>query len=118
MLGVLSMSIVLSVVLVLLDVVSPTATGSQYQDAMRRKIEAKYFGSEGMENRAPEPYQVLLRDAQRAYTRGDRKTERADYRKVLEMLRAERESYEKGLTGSRSRDKDLENAISVLLSGS
>ena len=34
------------------------------------------------------------------------------------MLRAERGADEKGLTGSRKRDKELEEAISVLLSGS
>ena len=117
MLGVLSMSIVLSVLLVLLDVESPTVSGSQRQDSMRRKIEAHYFGAESIENGNLQAYQVLLRDAQRAYTRGDRKREREDYRRVLEMLRAERSVYEKGLTGSRSRDKELENAISVLLSG-
>jgi hypothetical protein len=64
-----------------------------------------------------EPYQILLRDAQQAYSRGDHRAQRDCYGKVLDLLRAERGSEEKGLTGSRSKDKELEEALLVLLSG-
>jgi uncharacterized protein YbaR (Trm112 family) len=117
MLGVLSMSIVLSVLLVLIPDASPTSSGTSQQALMRKKIEEDYFGAEGIENKDLEPYQMLLRKAQQANTRGDRKMEREDYRKVLEMLRVERPPHERGLTGSRSRDKELKEAISVLLNG-
>ena len=98
-------------VLVLLDVGPSSAASSQRKDAMRQTIERRLFRLRtASESKDLEPYQVLLREAQRAYTRGDRKTERDDYRKVLDMLRAERGSYEKGLTGSRTSDKELEDA--------
>ena len=117
MLGALSMSVVLSVVLVAIDMETPAAADSHGKAHMRKVIENDYFGAGDFESKDLEPYQVLLREAQRAYTRGDYKNERKHYRKVLDMLRAERGPLEKGLTGSRSRDKKLEKAISVLLSG-
>jgi len=52
-----------------------------------------------------------------AHSRGDFKAEHNCYRKVLLMLHAERDVYERGLTGSPTRDKELEEAIAVLLSG-
>ena len=84
---------------------------------MRQKIEDHYFGSGTLEAKRLEPYQLLLREAQQAQSRGDDKTERKRYHKVLDMLRAERGAEERGLTGSRSKDKELEEAISVLLGG-
>jgi len=89
----------------------------QQKKHARQTIEDTYFGSGNLDNKDLAPYQALLREAQRAHARGDVKTEREHYRKVLDMLREERGTHEKGLTGSRSRDKDLEEAISVLLSG-
>ncbi|MCX7428253.1 MAG: hypothetical protein NTW96_21820, partial [Planctomycetia bacterium] len=56
-----------------------------------------------------------LREAQRAASRGDRAGERRLYRQVLDLLRAERDRFDKGLTGSRDRDKKLEELISVML---
>ena len=111
----LSVSVTLSAVLLLVGTGQPSAAGSQQKALMRQKIEANYFSAD--ENKELEAYQVLLRDAQRAFTRGDYRSERQDYRRVLDMLRAERGSQEKGLTGSRTRDHELEDAISVLLSG-
>ena len=117
MLGALSMSVVMSVVLALVDVDSPQPARVQEKERARKTIEEDYFGSGNLDNKDLAPHQVLLREAQRAHARGDVKTEREHYRKVLNMLREERGTHEKGLTGSRSRDKDLEEAISVLLSG-
>ncbi len=118
LLGLLAASIVFSVALVLVPMGSSGGASREKKAAMRERIESEYFGSSNPESNADlEPYQILLRDAQRAYTRGDHKTERRDYVRVLEMLRAERSGYEKGLTGSRTRDRELEEALSVLLSG-
>lgn len=118
MLGLLSFSVVLSVVLALVDWERVEPAGGQQKSAARQRIEDSYFGADNVGNAGLEPYQLLLREAQRAYTRGDHKVERDNYRKVLEMLRAERGSHERGLTGSRTRDRQLEEAISVLLRGS
>ena len=83
---------------------------------MRRLLKEQYFGADNVEN-GLQPYEVLLREAQRAHTRGDYKTECRNYRKVLDMLHAEGIFELKGVTGTRSRDKALEEALSVLLSG-
>ena len=48
--------------------------------------------------------------------RQDDDTERAMYRKVLALLRAERGKFDRGLTGSRTHDKELEKNIAILLS--
>jgi len=103
-------------VLILTLMQSPTVSGSAQKDQARFQIETKFFGSGNIEDKSLQPYQKLLREAQRAHTSGDKKTEHSDYRQVLDMLRAERGTHEKGLTGSPERDKELEDAISVLLS--
>ncbi len=79
----------------------------------RRVIEEEYFSS--LDSRAPlERYQIYLRDAQRAHTRGDRATERKLYRQVLDLLQAERGPFDT-VTGTPSRDKTLEEQIVILL---
>ncbi len=55
------------------------------------------------------------REAQQAYSRGDRKTELQHYRKVLGMLHIEGRSRFHGLTGTPKKDKDLESRLSILL---
>ncbi|MBU4270548.1 MAG: hypothetical protein KKE86_06155 [Planctomycetes bacterium] len=117
LLGVLSVSVVLSIVLAMIDLNPPADPRSKTKEQQRYLIERDFFGTGNIDNRTLKPYQILLREAQRAYTRGDYKTERENYRRVLEMLRAERGADRKGLTGSRRRDMQLEEAISVLLSG-
>ncbi len=61
------------------------------------------------------PYQVELREAQQAYSRGQPNVAQAHYRKVLDMLRAEGGSRFRGLTGAPARDKNLEELLSRLL---
>ncbi len=117
LLGVLGLSAAISLVLILYDGPSPANSAREKKAAMRQKIEDYYFGSGNLDAKRLEPYQLLLREAQQAYSRGDDKTQRERYRKVLDMLRAERGLEERGLTGSRSKDKELEEAISVLLGG-
>ncbi len=117
MVGVLAISVVLSIMLVLVDVESPPATGLGQKAQMRQTLADHYYGLGDLNTEQLEPYQILLRQAQQAYSRGDYKTEREHYRKVLDMLRAERGSEERGLTGSRSKDRKLEESLTVLLSG-
>jgi hypothetical protein len=118
LLAVLSVSVVLSMVTVLVDFNAPNASQLQRKADARRRIEANYFplvAEHGLV-KAPERYQRLLAEASRACSRGDRSTERRMYSRVLDMLRAERDTFQRGLTGSRERDKELENLITVLLS--
>ena len=68
----------------------------------------------------PQPlkeYQVLLRRAQQAYSRGDRESERRNYRQVLKLLHAEERSQFVGLTDPHgtTRDKLLERLIAEIL---
>ena len=77
-------------VLILSLLQSPTASATAEKSQARFAIENDFFGSGNIEDKSLEPYQKLLREAQRAHTRGDEKTERADYRQVLDLLRAER----------------------------
>lgn len=60
-------------------------------------------------------YQVHLRQAQRARSRRDYTGEKAEYRKVLQMLRAEGKNPYTGVTGSEARDKKLEELMGILL---
>lgn len=115
--GVLSISVVLSILLVLMEGETPPASNVGKKSQMRQKLADHYFGLGTIDTRPLEPYQLLLREARQAFSRGDYKTEREHYRKVLDMLRADHGSEDRGLTGSALKDKDLEEALSVLLSG-
>ncbi len=116
LIGALILSALLSIVLMAIDLEGPTAQQGGQKARMRYLIEKDYFGAGNIDDRELDPYQLLLREAQRAYSRGDHETERENYRRVLNMLRAERAADQRGLTGGRRRDKQLEEAISVLLS--
>ena len=63
----------------------------------------------------PKPYQTALRESQRAYARGDKKAERDEYKRVLDMLHEEGRSQYKGLTGTPSSDRELERLLGILL---
>jgi hypothetical protein len=78
----------------------------------RQEIEKDYFGSDVSQLRL---YQVLLREAQQAHSRGDRAAERQRYRQVLSLLRAEGRSQFEGLTGSPRDDDRLVDLLSILL---
>jgi len=113
--GVLCLSVAFSMAIVIFARRTSSEPDADLKAQARWKIEQEFFGSGNMDDRNPAPYQILLRDAQRAHARGDFQSEKKCYRKVLDMLRAERGTLEKGLTGSRWRDKQLEEAIVVLL---
>ncbi len=105
---ILGASLSLSVCLSLIDF-SPPVSDAESQREARMAI-ARFY----RESQPPlEPYQLLLRDAQRAHSRGDHLAERARYRDVLRMLRAEHRPT--SLTESRQGDHDLEAAIARVL---
>jgi hypothetical protein len=105
---VLAVSLVLSVCLSLFDL-SPGESDAEARRQARFRIVTFYKESEA----ALAPYQLLLRDAQRAHSRGDHAIERAKYRDVLRMLRAEHRPA--SLTESHDGDRELEAAIALAL---
>jgi hypothetical protein len=86
-----------------------------------KEIEEQYFGDPSRV--ALLPYQQLLREAQQARARGDFKAERQNYRQVLDLLRTEERAgrqpsakhLEKGVTGSREHDRELEKLIITVM---
>jgi hypothetical protein len=72
-----------------------------------------------------QPYQQLLRSARQARARGDFRAERQYYKQVLDLLHTETRDgstglatgghLEKGVTGSRKNDHDLEESILTVL---
>jgi hypothetical protein len=108
MILILGVSLLSSVFLSLADF-SPGDSDAEAQSQARARI-ARFYQESGA---ALEPYQLLLRDAQRARSRGDRETEREKYREVLRLLRAESRST--SLTDSRESDRELEAAIALAL---
>jgi len=103
-------STVISVFLLLGDVSGQKSLESRHAEA--RQQVAAYYGTDAT---ALAPYQVLLREAQQAHSRGDRATERQRYRQVLGLLRAERRSKYESVTGSPERDEQLAQNLSILL---
>jgi hypothetical protein len=114
MLGLLCLSVTASVVLVLIEP-APSGSADSSGKAAARQVIARHYFSDAESSRPDKPYQLLLREAQMAYARGDYRKERELYQRVLDLLRQERGPFE-GLTGSASRDRELEKHILVLLS--
>ena len=105
---VLAASLSLSVCLSLIDFSPQTSEADARRQA--RSTISQYY-REGDASLAP--YQLLLRDAQRAHSRGDHATERARYRQVLRMLRAENRPT--SLTETHEGDQELQEAIAQVL---
>jgi len=112
----LAFSIVATVILVFLPTESDAPVSSNRKQQARREIEENYIA--GMDKNATlEPYQICLREALQARSRHDSREERRLYRRVLDMLRAERSGkFDKGLTGSPTKDETLEKLVTTLLS--
>lgn len=108
---ILGASLASSVFLSLVDL-SPSDSGLGARQQARAQI-ARFYQEDGA---ALEPFQLLLRDAQRAHSRGDHAAERARYREVLRLLRAENRPI--SLTNNREGDQQLEAAIAQVLSES
>jgi hypothetical protein len=112
--AIVASSVLVSILILLLGDSSP-ATNAERQNEAWRQIEAGYFVDPG--GNELKPYNLMLREAKRAQQSQDRKTERDLFGRILDLLRAERGINEKGLTGSRERDKKLEEQITILLNG-
>lgn len=104
-------SLLMSMAMLFMDAGSGGSTASQRREA-RNEIRRNFFG-DGSDLK---PYQKYLREAQRAYASGDRRTERRAYQRVLDELNAEdvvRSIH--GLTGDKERDNRLRELIGILL---
>jgi hypothetical protein len=104
-------STLVSVFLLFSDTSGAPSTRTKHADA-RTQI-AQFYGNDSAPLR---PYQVLLREAQLAHSRGDHALERQRYRQVLTLLRAEKRSKYETITGTPSDDDQLAECLSVLLS--
>ncbi len=112
MYGVLAFSVLASMGLLLLDLNLLDAT--QRDRAAARVEIQRFYGEEGQPLR---PHQIHLRQASQAESRGDANRARIEYRKVLDMLRAEgNDRTLTGVTGSRDEDRELERLIGAMLS--
>lgn len=114
------LSLLAAVAMIMIDTGSSPTTSSTAKE-LRIRIKTRYFGDDGAELR---PYQILLRRAQQAHDRGDRKAERQYYLQVLGMLRDENlHPLGRNLTGMEKKatdlslpsDEDLEEKVSTLL---
>ncbi len=115
-------SVVLTVAIVIItsDDGSSSATTEKKTEAMAN-IEKQFFGNPARLL----PYQRLLREARQAHERKDFKGERQYYKQVLDLLHTElwgssaaqasHNRLEKGVTGSRDRDRELEQLILTVL---
>jgi hypothetical protein len=84
-------------------------TLAERKGAARAEI-VRFYGDEG---EPLQPFQIYLREARQAHSRGDISNERAEYRKVLDLLHAE---GKKRFTGLSHDDEKLEQLIAILLS--
>jgi hypothetical protein len=108
-LAAIAASFFMSVMMLVTDFGS-SGTEVRLNDA-RQQLETYYKGQRG----PLAPYQIHLREAQQAYSRGALKTARNQYRKVLDALHAEGGDRFHGLTGTPASDKRLEELLSMLL---
>jgi hypothetical protein len=104
-------STLVSLLLLFADASGAPSARSRHADA-RTEI-AQFYGNDSAPLR---PYQVLLREAQLARSRGDRNLERQRYRQVLSLLRSEKRSKYETITGTPSDDEQLAQTLSALLS--
>lgn len=115
LLAAVCLSLGLSVVLILMDVSPRNTSLEQKKLEARQTIDREYTANPG--GKELEQYQLYLREALIAHYQGDYRKERKYYQAVLDMLRAERLDPDRGLTGSRKRDRELEKCLTTLLSG-
>lgn len=107
---VLGCSLLASTLLLLIEAEPDPDAALTRAQALRAVVD--YYGDEQAE---PLPYQELLREAALARSRGDELTARESYRRVLTWLRAEDNNRGTPLTGSRARDRELRDLLTILL---
>jgi hypothetical protein len=112
--GILAASVLMCFAIIFLGDSTP-AGNAEARDNAWKQIEANYFNDPG--GGELKPYNRMLREAKRAHQSQDRKTERELLTQLRNLLRGERAVSQRGLTGSRERDKKLEEHVNLLLSG-
>jgi hypothetical protein len=103
-------STMISLLLITHDFDGSQAT--QTTKAQARKELTAFYGNDLTPLR---PFQVHLREAQLAHSRGDLAAERGRYRQVLALLRSEGRSKFEGLTGTPGGDAELARLLAILL---
>jgi DNA-directed RNA polymerase subunit RPC12/RpoP len=114
--GLLPLCVAACLFMLLAESGPPRSEAGKAKAEARRYIREHFFGGGSLDKGELAPYQIYLREAQQAHSRGDRKAERQYYQKVLALLHAENAARERGLTGSHGRDKELETRVVLLLS--
>jgi hypothetical protein len=119
---VVSVVLTIAIMMISSDEGGSSVTTQDKKEAMAR-IEEQFFGNPARGELLR--YQRLLREARQAHARSDFKAERVYYKQVLDLLhtetwdlpagRASRDRLEKGITGSRERDRELEQLILTVL---
>ena len=103
-------SMLMSLAILFVDFESSGSSATERSEA-RKKIQ-RYYGAQGN----LKVHQRLLRDAQRAYSVGNRVEERRAYKQVLDLLNSEDITRSlTGLTGDRKRDDELHRLIGILM---
>ena len=109
--GALGFSLLASLAMLFLD---PAVTDerSESKTVARQAVMSDFVGGD----KGPiKPYQQLLRDAGLAQSRGDNRSEREAYLKVLKLLNSEDKNPFTGITGTAKGDVDLKKHLAVLL---
>lgn len=89
-----------------------TAVDQQALDRARAEIRRFYEVRIDVELK---PYQVDLREAQLAHSRGDHEAEQEAYRRVMARFHAEDRNPFVGVTGSPTADAELEKLVATML---
>lgn len=97
----------------LLMVMAPETGPRSSVDQTSARIEIRQFY--GGENEELKDYQLFLREAALAHSRGDISEEKDYYRRVLKMLISEDNQGLIRLTESREQDEELRDLLSILL---
>ena len=109
--GALGFSLLASVAMLFLDPAVMDERSLSKTEA-RQAVMRDFVGSD----KGPiKPYQQLLRDAGLAQSRGDSRSEREAYLKVLRLLNSEDKNPFTGITGTAESDEDLKKHLAVLL---
>ncbi len=111
--SILCISLILSVILLLVDTQPTTTTETLSKQEARQAIQAEFFADLGSESPTRQ-YQIFLREAHRAYARQDYEKERYYYRRVLYLLRGERNERD-SLTGNPENDRQLQDYIWTIM---
>ena len=108
-------SMLMSLAMLFVDFESGGSSATERSEA-RKKIQ-RYYGAQGYGAQGNlKVHQRLLRDAQRAYSIGNRFEERRAYKQVLDLLNSEDITRSlTGLTGDRKRDDELRRLIGILM---